>query len=437
MPNSLSLEQDYPTIIESQKLWKRAEKLIPCGTQTLAKGPSQNTKGVAPIYIQQGKGARVWDVDGNEFIDLTMGVGPISLGYCYPDVNESIARQLQQGITFSLMSPLEVHAAEAIQQIVPNVESVRFSKTGCDVTTAAVRVARAYTKRDKILCCGYHGWHDWYIGTTSRAAGIPTSSKALTTAFPYNNIDAVKALADENTAAIILEPMIFEFPNETFLQELRDLCDSKGIVLIFDEMWTGFRFAKGGAQEAFGVRADLMCFSKAVANGMPISVLAGRADIMRVLEEDVFFFTTFGGEALSLAATVATLNVYQNHDVTGYLAIQGKKLKDGYNAIAAEMGLDYTSCTGHNSRSIVNFAPTSAGDSLLAKTLVQQEMIRYGVLWGGMHNMSFSHTDEEIAHVLRCYGLALKTLHTAVQSGNIRSFLRGEPLQPVFRKLAD
>ncbi len=438
MPNSVSLNQDYPVIHESTALLQRAEGggFIPCATQTLAKGPAQNVRGVAPVYLRRGKGSHVWDVDNNEYIDYTMGVGPLSLGYAFDVVDDAIRAQLNDGITFSLMHPLEVEVAELIREVVPNVESVRYSKTGCDVTTAAVRLARAYTGKNTILCCGYHGWHDWYIGVTDRNRGVPEAVRGLTYTFNYNDIDSVLQSIDDDTAAIILEPVVFDQPNDDFLHALRNVCDEKGILLIFDEMWTGFRLALGGAQEYFGVRADLACFSKAVANGMPLSILCGRADVMALLEHDVFFFTTFGGEALSLAAAKATINFMRDNDVVGKLATNGAKLRDGYNAIAAEYGITYTRAKGYPCRSIVVF-DASAGDPLLMKSYVQQEMIRRGILWGGFHNMSYSHTDADIAHTLSAYREVLPLLKAAVESDSLRAVLRGDAVDAVFRKTSN
>lgn len=436
MPNSVSLEQDYPVIHESTALLQRAESIIPCATQTLAKGPAQNVRGVAPVFLKCGKGSHVWDVDGNEYIDFTMGVGPLSLGYAFDIVDDAIRAQLNDGITFSLMHPLEVEVAELIREVVPNVESVRYSKTGCDVTTAAVRLARAFTGKNTILCCGYHGWHDWYIGVTDRNKGIPQAVCDLTYTFNYNDIDSVLNSIDDDTAAIILEPVVFDQANDGFLHSLRAVCDEKGILLIFDEMWTGFRLALGGAQEYFGVRADLVCLSKAVANGMPLSILCGRADVMALLEHDVFFFTTFGGEALSLAAAKATITFMRENDVVGKLASSGAILRDGYNAIAAELGVSYTRAKGYPCRSIVVF-DASAGDPLLMKSYVQQEMIRRGVLWGGFHNMSYSHTDADVEHTLSAYRQVLALLNVAVESNSLASLLRGDSVAPVFRKTSN
>ena len=332
MPNKVRFNEDYPVITESNKLYERAQPIMTPVTQTLAKGPGQYINGVAPKYLKKGKGSHVWDVDGNEYLDYNMAIGPLSLGYGYPRVDEAIIEQLKDGITFSMMHELEVILAELVHKIIPNAESIRISKTGADVTSAAVRVARAYTGRSKVLCCGYHGWHDWYISVTSRDSGIPAAVKDLSATFGYNDIKSVKDALDEDTACVILEPFVFEAPADGFLQELKDLCAANGTLLIFDEMWTGFRIAVGGAQEYFGVTPDLACYSKAFANGMPISLLTGRREVMSLFQEEVFFFTTFGGEALSLAAAVATIQEMIEKNVPAYLAAKGKKLKDGYNA---------------------------------------------------------------------------------------------------------
>lgn len=435
MPNKVTENETYPVITNSDALYSRAVQLIPSATQTLAKGPSQYIKGVAPKYLRKGKGSRVWDVDGNEYLDYNMAIGPLSLGYCYEAVDNAIKEQLQDGITFSQMHPLEVEVAELLHEIIPNAESIRFSKTGADVTSAAVRLSRAYTGKSKVLCCGYHGWHDWYISVTDRNKGIPDAIKDLSFTFNYNDIESLIDSIDDDTACVILEPFVFEAPKENFLSKIREICDAHGVLLIFDEMWTGFRIAVGGAQEYFGVHADLACFSKAVANGMPISIITGRKDILSLLEKEVFFYTTFGGEALSLAATKATINELRNKQVPLYLREMGKLLKDGFNNIAASLSMEYVKCTGFDCRTIVNFDGASAGaNSLEMKSLVQQELIKHGILWGGFHNISFSHSKDDIEYTLSVYKKVLPLLKEAVESGNVRNFLKGEPVEPVFRK---
>lgn len=436
MPNKVTSNADYPSIKKSDELYERALKLIPSVTQTLAKGPQQNVKGVAPKYLQRGKGSHIWDVDGNEYIDYLMAIGPLSLGYSYDKVDEAIKKQLNDGITFSLMHPLEVEVAELIHEVVPNAESVRYSKTGADVTSAAIRVARAFTGKNKVLCCGYHGWHDWYIGITDRNKGVPTLVQDLTFTFNYNDIQSVIDSIDDDTAAVILEPFVFEAPKDNFLQRLKDVCLENGTLLIFDEMWTGFRIALGGAQEYFNIKADIAVFSKAVANGMPISIITGRKDVMKVLEKDVFFYTTFGGEALSLAAAKATITEIRDKNVPAYLAKQGKKLKDGYNLIASELGMNYTKCIGYECRSLITF-DASAGSPLELKSLIQQEMIKRGILWGGFHNMSYSHSNEDVDYTLKTYREVLPILKDAVSNIKVKECLKGEPVEPVFRKVSN
>lgn len=432
------MNSEFPSIEQSELLYQRALGLIPGVTQTLAKGPGQWVRGVAPKYVRRGVGGHVFDVDGNEFIDLNIAVGPVVLGYRNKAVDDAIRAQLEDGITFTLMHPLEVEVAELISDVVPGAESVRFSKTGCDVTSAAVRLARAFTGREKVLCCGYHGWHDWYISVTDRNKGIPGAVQDLTHTFSFNDIESVADGIDDDTACVILEPAVFESPAPGFLEELKKLCHARGALLIFDEMWTGFRLALGGAQERFGVTADLACFSKAVANGMPLSVLTGRRDVMRLLEKDVFFFTTFGGEALSLAAAKATINELRTHNVPAVLDMLGGHLRDGYNAIVAELGLaGLTRATGFGARSMIVFEAKerAAGqDPLVLKSIVQQEMVRRGVLWCGFNTMCFAHTDADVAHILDAYRESLGVLSVALAADCVSATLRGEPVEPVFRR---
>lgn len=422
-----------PPIRRSQELLQRAEGIIPAYTQTLAKGPQQYVRGVAPSYAQRGKGAYLWDVDDNRYLDYTMGVGPIILGYSHPVVNRAIEEQLHDGITFSLMHPLEVEVAELLREMIPSIECVRYSKTGCDVTSAAIRLARAHTGRNTVLCCGYHGWHDWYIAVTDRSAGIPDVVKDLTYTFTYNSIDSVLKSIDDDTAAIILEPMVFEEPQNGFLEDLRQLCTERGIILIFDEMWTGFRLAAGGAQEYFDVEADLVCYSKAIANGMPLSVLAGRAEIMKHLEHDVFFFTTFGGEALSLAAAKATMKIIKDESIPIRINTMGTVLRDGVRNEISKYGCDFMSCDGLGMRTIVNFS-SAYGDPLLMKSFVQQELLIRGVLWTGTHNISAAHTQHDIETTISAYGEIIPILVEHVEAGTLNKSLHGKPVEPVFRK---
>lgn len=434
MPNHIAFNSSYPDIAHSDELYRRALNIMPPVTQTLAKGATQHVNGVAPKFAERGKHGHIWDVDGNEYIDFNMGIGPLSLGYCYDRVDEAIREQLARGITFSLPHRLEYEVSQMLCDVIPNAEMVRISKSGADVCSAAIRVARAFTKRDRVLCCGYHGWHDWYIATTARNYGIPEAARALTGTFKYNDLDSVKQALTPEVAAVILEPFVFEAPAPGFLEGLRDLCAANGTLLIFDEMWTGFRAALGGAQELFKIKPDLAVYSKAVANGMPVGYLTGRAEVMRWFDKEVFFFTTFGGEALSLAATKATLLEMKDKNVQQVIWQKGTQLKDGYNAIAKSLKIEtLTTCIGYPCRTMMTFRD-AGGDSLLLKSYFQQELIKRGILWGGFHNVCFTHTQADIDHALAVYREVLPLLKDSAEKGDTAGRLRGEPLQPVFRK---
>jgi glutamate-1-semialdehyde 2,1-aminomutase len=435
MANGVKFNEQFPSIENSDRLYSIAEKLQKPVTQTLAKGPGQFSKGIAPKYLLKGKGSHVWDVDGNEYLDYNSAIGPISLGYCYPAVDLAIIEQLKQGISFSLMHPLEVELSELLHEIIPNAESIKISKTGADVCSAAVRVARAFTGRDKIFCCGYHGWHDWYIGVTSRNMGIPDSIQNLTNTFEFNDIETIKSALDETVAAVILEPFIFEAPTPGFLEALLIACKANGTLLIFDEMWTGFRIAIGGAQEYFNIKPDLAVYSKACANGMPIAILTGRADVMELFNKEVFSYTTFGGEALSLAACIATIRELIKCKVPEYLDKMGGLLKDGYNGIVKEFGMQaYTKCVGYNCRSMVTFT-AEAGNPLEVKTFMQQELIKKGILWAGFHNLCYSHSVQDIEYTLDAYRDIMPRLKKIIEE--VKNHLHGEVLEAVFRKIND
>jgi glutamate-1-semialdehyde aminotransferase len=250
--------------------------------------------------------------------------------------------------------------------------------------------------------------------------------------FDYDDLAKLAPALTEEVACVILEPVQFTEPSAGFLSELRGLCTAKGILLIFDEMWTGFRIALGGAQARYGVTADLACFSKAIANGMPLSVLTGRGDVMDLLSEEVFFFTTFGGEALSLAAAKATISELVEHAVADTLETRGAALRDGYNELTRRKGLSFTRAKGLGARTTIVF-DAAVADPLEQKSLMQQELLRHGVLWSGFNNISYSHSPAELEHVLGAYARALDVLAQAVERGAVREALRGSPLQPVFR----
>jgi glutamate-1-semialdehyde aminotransferase/spore coat polysaccharide biosynthesis protein SpsF (cytidylyltransferase family) len=437
LAQELALPARARTIEKSLALKAWAETIIPGASQTLSKGPSQYVQGVAPAFLARAKGSHVWDVDGNEYIDYPMALGPIILGHCYPAVDDAVKRQLADGVSFSLPHPLEIEVAERLISMIPCAEMVRFGKNGSDATAGAVRLARAYTGRELIACCGYHGWQDWYIGSTTFNRGVPVPVRDLIKPFDYNNLDSLRRIFAEHSgkvAAVILEPIGIVEPAPGFLAGVRDLCRREGALLIFDEVITGFRLARGGAQEYFGVVPDLACVGKAMANGFPISAVVGARAIMMTFDE-VFFSFTFGGEAISLAAANATLKEIADKEVIAHLWEQGRKLMDGITLLSRHFGVEkLVRCQGLAPRTVISFHDESGRDSLLVKSLFQQECLMRGVLFSGGQNLCYSHSDEDIDYTLRVYRTVMEILAQAVKAGNVRERLEGEPVQPVFRR---
>jgi len=438
-----SLAEDPPPEIpsrgmeRSRLLAEKAKALIPGGSQTLSKGPTQFVQGISPSFLARGEGCRVWDVDGNEYIDCAMALGPVILGYRDPDVDAAVIRQLESGVSFSLPHPLEVEVAERLSALIPCAEMVRFGKNGSDVTAGAVRLARAHTGRDLIACCGYHGWQDWFIGTTPRNLGVPESVRSLTQPFEYNNLESLERIFRENpgrVAGVIMEPVGVIEPKPGFLEGVRDLARREGALLIFDEILTGFRLSMGGAQAYFGVEPDLACFGKAIANGLPLSALMGKREIMTKLEE-VFFSFTFGGETLSLAAALATLRKLEIKKVPEHLWQQGGRLQDGFRVLARRFKLEeHLECEGLPPRTVVNFRGRDSQESLAMKSVFQQECMKRGVLFPGSQMLSLRHGQSEVDFILRVYAASMEILADTLKKGNWSDVLEAEPIQPVFRQ---
>ncbi|NCC20889.1 MAG: aminotransferase class III-fold pyridoxal phosphate-dependent enzyme [Alphaproteobacteria bacterium] len=420
----------------SEELLARAEKTIPLGSQTFSKSRTQFPYGISPYFIERGEGGHVFDVDGNEYVDFINGLAAVTLGYNDPDVTAAVRDQLENGVIFSLAHPIEMQVAEKVVEMVPCAEKVRFGKNGSDATAGAVRLARAYTGRDHVLACGYHGWQDWYIGATPRHKGVPQAVRDMTHMFPYDDLGALdKLLRDHNdeVAAIILEPMNVREPSEGYLQGVKELAHRHGALLIFDEIVTGFRLANGGAQEYFGVTPDLATFGKGLANGYPVSAIAGRADLMDLFEE-VYFSFTFGGETLSLAAALATMTKLQREPVVETMARRGKRLNDAVRSLIAENGLqEWLSVTGHPAWSFLQAKDHKKYDSFVIKTFFLQEMMEGGILTLGSHLLSYAHTEKDIDRFISVYGSFLEKLKEALARGDLEDRLKCEPLRPLFK----
>ena len=414
----------------------RSQKVIPGGAQTFSKAHTQYVQGVAPIFLARGKGARVWDVDGNEYIDYVQGLLPNILGYANEEVNRAVAEQIAEGHSFSLAHPIEVELAERLTNIIPCAEMVRFGKNGSDVTSGAVRAARAYTGRERIVCCGYHGWQDWYIGSTSRHLGVPAAVRGLTHSFRYNDLASLEAVLttyNGEFGAVIMEPFNFQEPAPGFLQGVKDLAHNHGALLIFDEICSGFHFGLGGAQKLFGVIPDLACFGKAMGNGFPISCVVGGADVMRTMEK-IFFSSTFAGETSAMAAAMKVFDVLENTDALTRIEASGRVLQDGTNVLAKEAGLEKRlECVGRPQWSLLKIYESDGADSLLLKNLFQQEAIKRGILLLATHNLTAAHDSAIIDRTLEIYAAVIKTLAGWLQDASPAQFLEGTMSQPIFR----
>ena len=420
---------------KSKKTLERALKSIPLGSQTFSKSYQQFPDGASPLFLERGKGGRVWDVDGNEYVDLVCGLLPVVLGYCDPDVDNAIRAQLDKGISFSLATDLETQLAEKLIELIPSAEMVRFGKNGTDATSAAVRLARAHTGREHIIALGYHGWQDWYIGATVRNRGIPKAVCALTTKVPYNNVEALEAELikyKDNVAAVIMEPMNSVDPAPGFLQAVKDIAHKHGALLIFDEVITGFRFANGGAQEYFDVTPDLSAFGKAMGNGMPIAAVMGRADIMMLMNE-IFYSSTFGGETLSLAASIAVIDKMQREPVIKTLWKTGESLALSTTQKIKATGLEgIIGLVGKAPWKILQFNDHANGSKEAIKTLFLREMIAHGVLLSVSHNICYAHNDIDMALVGKAYDAALGAVAEALKKPKLDDQMDMPLIRPVF-----
>lgn len=423
-------------LAQSQQWLARAQNAIPGVAQTFSKGPNQHVQGVAPIFLQSGQGCRVTDVDGNGYIDYIQGLLPNILGYAHAEVNAAAYEQAQQGHSFSLAHPLETVLAEKLIEIIPCAQRVRFGKNGSDATAGAIRIARAFTGRERVAYCGYHGWQDWFIGATARSAGVPQAVRELTQAFIYNDLSSLKKLLQSHPdefAAVILEPFNFVEPHAGFLEGVQELAQRHGAVLIFDEICTGWHFGLGGAQKLFGVTPDLACFGKAMGNGWPISAICGRADIMATFEE-AFVSFTFAGEVAAMAASLKVIEILESSDALARIESAGTRLQDGFNTLAKCAGLqDRFECVGRPQWSLLKFRDASGKDSMLERSLWSQEIVKRGILQLVTHNLSASHDAAAVEETLKIYAATFKTLAAWLAEENPARHLEGPPIEPVFR----
>lgn len=415
-------------ISKSNKLKERARKVIPHQTGTFSRAASSFVEGVFPTYIQTANGSHFTDVDGNVFLDFLLGIGPITLGYNYKSVNEAIFSQLQEGILFSLPHPVEVELAELMCDIIPHADMVKFEKSGSNAVTAAVRAARFKTKRDKIAYCGSGGvWHDWQAAMVSRDGGVPEFNKELIKIFDYNDVDGLEQIFEDNQneiAAIVLEPTIYEKPSSEFLKKVRKIADKNNSLLILDEIVTGFRFDLMGAQKMFGIKGDLVCFGKGMGNGLPISAITGPEEFMKLFD-DLWVSSTNNSEALSMAGTIATINEMKSKNTIDHCWKMGTELFEGWNKIASNYNLN-TKMNGYPIRMKLEYFDSKNNSSNDLKALIIQEMVKKGIFMSpGVTFLSYSHTPKDIEFTLQCFDQVCKNISENITENEYHRYLEG------------
>ncbi|MFI9324973.1 glutamate-1-semialdehyde 2,1-aminomutase [Kitasatospora aureofaciens] len=425
----------------------RLHALVPGGAHTYAKGDDQYPDGLAPV-ISHGRGAHVWDVDGNRYVEYGSGLRSVSLGHAHPRVLEAVRRELDRGSNFVRPSVVEVEAAEHFLATVPTAEMVKFAKNGSDVTTAAVRLARAVTGRRLVAVCGdqpFFSVDDWFIGTTPMSAGIPAATTELTVAFPYGDLAATEELLTRyrgEVACLVLEPAGHTEPPPGYLAGLRELADRHGCVLVFDEMITGFRWSEAGAQGLYGVVPDLSTFGKALGNGFAVSALAGRRDLMergglRGVGDRVFLLsTTHGAETHSLAAAMAVQTTYVEEGVTARLHALGERLAAGVREAAAATGVgDHVVVRGRASNLVYATLDERRQPSQPYRTLFLRQLLASGVL-APSFVVSSALDEADIDHTVDVVAGACAVYRKALDAGDPTPWLGGRPVKPVFRRLA-
>ena len=425
----------------------RAHQAIPGGAHTYARGDDQMPEAM-PVVLERGDGCRVWDLDGNEYIEYGIGLRAVTLGHAEPRVTAAAAEWLARGTNFSRPSVVELEAAEVFLDLISGAERVKFCKDGSSATTAAIKLARAATGRDRVAFCSDHPFlsqDDWFIGTTPMDAGIPQSVKDLTFGFPYDDLDALREALDARAgevACVVMEATRGEGDPGEYLREVAEICRQREVVFVLDEMITGFRWSEHGAQGLFGVQPDLSTFGKALANGFSVSALAGRAELMDLgglaMDQPRVFLlsSTHGAETHGLAAAIATMRIGQEEDVAGQLMRQGARLRVGVEQAAKATGLEgWVGVAGRDCNLVFTTRGPEGDASQPFRTLFLQELTRRGIL-APSFVVTTAHDDQAIDQTIDIVADAMGVYAQALDDGSVDRFLIGRPVQPVFRRYA-
>ena len=425
----------------------RIHALVPGGAHTYSKGDDQFPIN-APAAITHGKGAHVWGIDGKEYIDCSMGLTSVCIGHGYESVARAVADAAYRGTNFQRPASIELEAAEMFLSAVQSGDMVKFAKNGSTVTTAAVKLSRAFTGRSRVAICKEHNffsYDDWFIVTTPCDPGIPDAVRSLTVGFSYNNIESVEAMfADprHDIACLIMEPVKFDPPRDGFLQKVADICRKNNVVFIIDEMISGFKWSVRGAQSTFGVKPDLSTWGKGIANGFSCCALTGRADIMelggirREGDDKLFLIsTTHGAETTGLAAMMATLRAFEQHDMIKDNWTRGETLKARLAQVIAKHGLDRAlQVIGYPCLLAVVCRNGAGTPDDSYRTLMMQEMISRGILFQGLLYPTWSHQRAEMDAIVAAFDDSCVVYGKALESGTVAGLLNGRAAKPVFRK---
>ena len=432
-----------------QKLWNKAKKIIPGGNQLLSKRAEMFLPNLWPAYYSKAKGYKVWDLDHREYNDFaTMGIGACALGYADPDVNERVKAAIDAGSMSTLNSPEEVELAEMLIKLHPWASMARFARSGGEICAIAVRTARAHTGREKVLFCGYHGWHDWYLSANIAnsenldqqllsglsSAGVPSNLSGTAIPFDYNDIEKFKNLIKSQrgqVAAVYMEPVRSFSPDPGFLEEIRDITSSEGIVLIFDEITSGFRVNEGGVHMSLGVMPDIAVFGKALGNGFPISAMIGKAEPMAAIQ-DTFVSSTFWTERVGFTAALATLEKFKKFEVHKHLIKSGCAVNTAWTEAAAEVGLNVKIC-GLEPLTHIDFVHEKAS---ILQTLYTQEMLDKGYLTGSSVYTTYAYDSNIINKFSQDTKAAFRTIKEAIDSGDPQKFLYSECKHSGFQRLS-
>lgn len=434
---------------KGQELYNRAKQVIPGGTQLLSKRPEMWLPENWPSYYSKAKGCEVWDLDGNHYYDFSiMGVGANVLGYAYDEVDESAKEAIANGGMCTLNAPEEVSLAEKLIELHPWADMVRYAKAGGEAMAMAARIARAYTKKEIVLVCGYHGWHDWYLSANLvkgdpladvhlkglDPTGVPRGLAGSNLIFHYNDIDEFKALVDANRgeiAAVIMEPVRNDYPLPGYMEEIRRITEEENIVLVFDEITAGFRLCAGGSHLKLGVNPDIAVFAKGMTNGYPVSAIIGKKAVMEAAQE-TFISSTFWTERIALAAALKSIECYEKNHVSEWQSHVGQKVVDGWTKISEKTGVKIH---------ISGILPLSHfgfeyDNPLAYKTYFTQEMLKEGFLAGPSVYASLAHKDEMVDLYLEACERVFVKIADILESGkSVVDYLEGPVCHAGFERL--